>query len=583
MVRDCRPDDIGVSVSYPLPGTTFYERVKAQLGQKQNWVDSDDLAMMYRATYVPEFYRALHALVHAEFRARKSCVDAARGIARRPWSTGRESARDAAAGVYARDQSCRWLAPQARSARAAGAVDAARRHRSRPQPAGRGRAERTAGGTRGRTGHGRSRAAPMSLESALRTAMLIRLAEVTNRTFVLPLLIFYPTSRCNSRCVSCDWWKAQRRRRSQRSPRSRELADDAAGARHRGSCVFSGGEPLLRPEVFDAAADVPRRGIPLHLLTSGVLLERCAADVARQFLARHRLARRDDRGAVPRRPRRRRRWRRSSAAWRGCADLAPGVPVTARATLHRLNFRELPRLDRPRPGDGARRHLVSAGRRLVGRVRPRASGRSLAALALSRDRGRGVRGDRSKRRSDDHADDFESGFVAESPEKLRRLPRYYAALAGRPVSARRLQRALHVGGRRSGRRRCGRASSTSRSATSATRRSRRSSTRNLPAFRRTLDMVRNPGVRAVRLLDEDRLEERAVALIEQALADTQQAFDGVAGDYDRSNAENPMLRAMRRRVLDAIVAHTPVGGTDPRSRMRSRHRCRSACAMRLPA
>jgi anaerobic magnesium-protoporphyrin IX monomethyl ester cyclase len=71
MVRDCRPDDIGVSVSYPLPGTPFYDRVKAQLGEKQNWVDSNDLAMMYRATYGPEFYRALHALVHAQFRARR--------------------------------------------------------------------------------------------------------------------------------------------------------------------------------------------------------------------------------------------------------------------------------------------------------------------------------------------------------------------------------------------------------------------------------------------------------------------------------------------------------------------------------
>ena len=71
MVRDCRPDDIGVSVSYPLPGTRFYERVQAQLGDKQNWIDSNDLAMMYRATYQPGFYRALHALVHAQFRARK--------------------------------------------------------------------------------------------------------------------------------------------------------------------------------------------------------------------------------------------------------------------------------------------------------------------------------------------------------------------------------------------------------------------------------------------------------------------------------------------------------------------------------
>jgi radical SAM superfamily enzyme YgiQ (UPF0313 family) len=72
MVRACKPDDIGVSVSYPLPGTPFYERVKSQLGEKQNWLDSDDLAMMYSATYSPDFYRTLYALVHSEFRVRKS-------------------------------------------------------------------------------------------------------------------------------------------------------------------------------------------------------------------------------------------------------------------------------------------------------------------------------------------------------------------------------------------------------------------------------------------------------------------------------------------------------------------------------
>jgi radical SAM superfamily enzyme YgiQ (UPF0313 family) len=99
MVRACAPDDIGVSVSYPLPGTTFYQRVQAQLGQKQNWVDSNDLAMMYHATYVPDFYRALHALVHAEFRARKSkrVVSAA---AARPWTIGRRHARAAVHVAY---------------------------------------------------------------------------------------------------------------------------------------------------------------------------------------------------------------------------------------------------------------------------------------------------------------------------------------------------------------------------------------------------------------------------------------------------------------------------------------------------
>ena len=55
------PTTSAISVSYPLPGTPFHERVRRQLGAKQNWLDSDDLAMMYRAPFVPDFYRALHA------------------------------------------------------------------------------------------------------------------------------------------------------------------------------------------------------------------------------------------------------------------------------------------------------------------------------------------------------------------------------------------------------------------------------------------------------------------------------------------------------------------------------------------
>jgi anaerobic magnesium-protoporphyrin IX monomethyl ester cyclase len=82
MVRENRPDDIGISVSYPLPGTPFYDRVKAQLGRKQNWVDSDDLDMMHRASYVPEFYRTLHALVHSDFRARRSADEVRRVLGR---------------------------------------------------------------------------------------------------------------------------------------------------------------------------------------------------------------------------------------------------------------------------------------------------------------------------------------------------------------------------------------------------------------------------------------------------------------------------------------------------------------------
>jgi radical SAM superfamily enzyme YgiQ (UPF0313 family) len=72
VVRATRPDDIGVSVSYPLPGTKFYERVQAQLGEKTNWSDSEDLAMMFQGAYNDEFYRALHDALHAQVECRNS-------------------------------------------------------------------------------------------------------------------------------------------------------------------------------------------------------------------------------------------------------------------------------------------------------------------------------------------------------------------------------------------------------------------------------------------------------------------------------------------------------------------------------
>ncbi len=64
LLETARPDEIGVSVSYPLPGTKFYELVKAQLGRKTHWLESDDLDMMFHGTYTSEFYRSVRNLLH---------------------------------------------------------------------------------------------------------------------------------------------------------------------------------------------------------------------------------------------------------------------------------------------------------------------------------------------------------------------------------------------------------------------------------------------------------------------------------------------------------------------------------------
>ena len=55
-------------MSYPLPGTIFYERVKKELKEKTNWTDSDELDLLFRNTYAPAFYKQLHRYVHKTYR-----------------------------------------------------------------------------------------------------------------------------------------------------------------------------------------------------------------------------------------------------------------------------------------------------------------------------------------------------------------------------------------------------------------------------------------------------------------------------------------------------------------------------------
>jgi len=99
LVRACRPDQIGVSVSYPLPGTPFYEAVKAQLGSRQHWIDSDDLAMLYAGPFPTAFYRKLHRVLHKEFRARKAW-HTLRAALRRPARLRTRHLREAAIMAY---------------------------------------------------------------------------------------------------------------------------------------------------------------------------------------------------------------------------------------------------------------------------------------------------------------------------------------------------------------------------------------------------------------------------------------------------------------------------------------------------
>ena len=75
LLETARPDDVGVSVSYPLPGTKFYDLVKEQLRDKTHWQESDDLEMMFQGTYSSDFYRAIRDLLHDQVSLEQTGVE----------------------------------------------------------------------------------------------------------------------------------------------------------------------------------------------------------------------------------------------------------------------------------------------------------------------------------------------------------------------------------------------------------------------------------------------------------------------------------------------------------------------------
>ena len=252
------------------------------------------------------------------------------------------------------------------------------------------------------------------------SAIPLRVASLLRR---LPLLTLYLSERCNSRCVTCDYWRNGLRDMSLASVT--ELLPSLQ-ALHTETVLISGGEPLLNPEWFEIAELLRDRGLGLWLLTSGLSLAKHVRRVVQVF----------DSITVSLDG----TCRETYAAIRGvdafdkvCTGIRQatdaGAALSLRVTLQRTNFRELPAfVDLAKalavrqvsflPVDVANPHAFAR----QGGVTP--------ALALAPEHlaefeqliGRLER---------EHADSFRSGFIAESPQKLRRMLQYFGAILGR--------------------------------------------------------------------------------------------------------------------------------------------------------
>jgi radical SAM superfamily enzyme YgiQ (UPF0313 family) len=99
MINELLPYELGISVSYPLPGTLFYERVKSELKEKANWTDSDELILMFRNTYQPAFYKQLHRYVHKNYRLHLA-IDNMKGLIQDPFHVNFYKIKKAASVAY---------------------------------------------------------------------------------------------------------------------------------------------------------------------------------------------------------------------------------------------------------------------------------------------------------------------------------------------------------------------------------------------------------------------------------------------------------------------------------------------------
>jgi MoaA/NifB/PqqE/SkfB family radical SAM enzyme len=251
----------------------------------------------------------------------------------------------------------------------------------------------------------------------------------THRIHTMPLMVLMAHSRCNCRCVMCDIWRANRNG----TELSREEIERHIAVFRRFKVrwvVLSGGEALMHSNLWSLCALLKELPARITLLSTGLLLKRNASDILRWCdevtvsldgsPAVHDAIRR-----IPR------AFDRLAEGVQSLKALDPSFPVTARCVIQRQNFEDLPNIIDAARSIGLDRIsflTVDVSSPAFNRETPWGDER-IDEVALSPNEV--TEFERIVEQTiASHAADFESGFVAETPEKLRRLPRYFAALNG---------------------------------------------------------------------------------------------------------------------------------------------------------
>lgn len=244
----------------------------------------------------------------------------------------------------------------------------------------------------------------------------------------LPVLVVCAHSSCNCRCIMCDIWKT----REAKTFHVSDLESQLESIRRLGVrwIVFSGGEPLMNPELPQLCSILRDVGIRLTLLSTGLLLKKSASSVAASFddvivsldgpPAVHDTVRRVD-GAFG----------LLQAGIHALREVRRDLQITARSTIQKANHNQL--LDTARAAKLLNLNGISF---LAADLTSSAFNRSFiwptsrqAEIGLSLSELR-VLEDQLETLIRDSEEEFGPGFIAESPAKLRRIARHFRVQLG---------------------------------------------------------------------------------------------------------------------------------------------------------
>lgn len=250
------------------------------------------------------------------------------------------------------------------------------------------------------------------------------------RVASVPVLSLMPHSRCNCRCVMCDIWRANRNGFSiDRETLERMVPDmRALGVRW---VLLSGGEALMHPNLWALCSVLKELGVHITLLSTGLLLARHAEAIVQWcdevIVSLDGPAAVHD--AIRRVPKAFERLREGVAAIKTVRNK---FPLSARSVVQKRNFRVIGETIGAAHALGLDRiSFLAADVSSAAFNRPDGwTGERTSDVALD--------GDDAlefcaivERTILDNNEDFASGFIAETPDKLRRIGRYYLALNGK--------------------------------------------------------------------------------------------------------------------------------------------------------